>query len=204
MATAKVKKRFFEVEIPILNKTTHLQAFDISELEGRFIKYDLTRELKGKNIFLSLKVGVKDSRAVAIPREISLVSAFLRKLIRKGTNCVEDSFLTECTDAVIKLKTFLVTRRKVSRVVRKELRNKSREKLISYVKDKEYEEISREILKGSLQRNLSSKLKKIYPLSACEIKYFKVEQILDKTEKEKNSKKEKSEEKKEEIEISQE
>ena len=48
MAQAKRKKRFFDVEIPLINKETQLQAYEISELDGRFMKYDLTRLIRGK------------------------------------------------------------------------------------------------------------------------------------------------------------
>ena len=43
MAQAKHKKRFFKVDMPILGKETELQAFELSELEGRIIKYDWIR-----------------------------------------------------------------------------------------------------------------------------------------------------------------
>ena len=43
MAIAKRKKIFFDVEIPLLKKNTQLQAYEIEELDGKFIRYDLTR-----------------------------------------------------------------------------------------------------------------------------------------------------------------
>ena len=85
MAIAKKKKRFFDVMIPAIGKTTHLQAYDISELDGRFIKYDLTRFLKGKSMILTSKVIVKDDKASSSPTKITLMSYFLKRMIRKGT-----------------------------------------------------------------------------------------------------------------------
>jgi len=175
MAIAKRKKRFFDVEIPILRKNTQIQAYDIEEADGRLIKYDLTRILRGKSMLLQLKIEVKDGKATTIPREIKLLPSFLRRMIRKGTNYVEDSFSTKCKDAQIRIKPFLITRRKVSRAVRKALRKKAKEELIEYVKDKKSEEIFEEALKNQIQKTLSLKLKKIYPLSLCEIRILKVE-----------------------------
>src|SRR4030067_3403394 len=99
MAQAKRKQKFFDVEIPVVNKDTQLQAYEISELEGRFLKYDLTRMLKGKSMMLTLKVKIEDNNAIANPKKIVLMPYFLRRMIRKGTNYVEDSFKTTCHDA---------------------------------------------------------------------------------------------------------
>lgn len=178
MAQAKRKKRFFDVEIPSIRKETQLQAYEIEELEGKLMIYDLTRILRGKNMILQLRVKIKDGEAVALPIQAKLLSSFLKRMVRKGTNYVEDSFSTNCKDAKIRIKPFLVTRRKVSRAIRKSLREKAREDLINYVKEKSAEIIFDEILKNQMQKELSLKLKKIYPLSVCEIRVLKVEKEL--------------------------
>ena len=175
MARAKRKKRFFDIEIPLINKETQLQAYEIKDLDGRFVKYDLTRFLKGKSMLLQSKIKVDGEKVITIPKEVKLMPYFLRRMVRKGTNYIEDSFSTDCKDAQIRIKPFLITRRKVSRVVRKALRDKAKEELVAYVKDRKSEEIFSEILNGQLQKSLSLKLKKIYPLSLCEIRVLKVE-----------------------------
>ena len=183
MAKAKRKKRFFDVDMPIIRKETQLQAYELKDLDGRLIKYDLTRLLKGKSLLLQLKVKVEGEKATSVPRELKLLSYYLRRMIRKGTNYVEDSFSTNCKDAQIRIKPFLITRRKVSRAVRKALREKVKKELVEYVKTRNSEEIFEEILKNQLQKTLSLKLKKIYPLSLCEIRTLKVEKEI-KQEKE--------------------
>ena len=179
MAQAKRKKRFFDVEMPIINKQTQILAFDLSELENRFIKYDLTRILRGKSILMQFKVSVKDNKAIALPRGILLMPYFLRRMIRKGTDYVEDSFSAECKDAIIKIKPFLITRRKVSKRVRRGLRDKTKEEIKRYIKDKTSERIFEEILKNKMQKELSMILKKIYPLSLCEVKSMEIEKDLE-------------------------
>ena len=183
MAKAKRKKRFFDVDMPILRKETQLQAYELKDLDRKLIKYDLTRILKGKSILLQLKVKVEGEKATSVPRELKLLSYYLRRMIRKGTNYVEDSFSTNCKNAQIRIKPFLITRRKVSRAVRKALRERVKEELVKYVKTKNSEEIFEEVLKNQLQKTLSLKLKKIYPLSLCEIRTLKVEKEI-KQEKE--------------------
>ena len=178
MAIAKRKKRFFDIEIPSINKETQLQAFEVEELEGRFINFDLTRILRGKNAILQLKVKIRENKPEAVPQQIRLLSSYLKRMVRKGTNYVEDSFSTNCKDAKIRIKPFLVTRRKVSRAVRKALREKAKEELINHTKEKSVENIFSEILENKLQKELSLKLKKIYPLSVCEVRVLKMEKDL--------------------------
>jgi len=172
MAITKKRKKFFDVEIPIIGKTTQLQAYELKELNNKLIKYDLTRILRGKAILLQCQVQVKDNKAIATPKKISLMPYFLKRMVRKGTNYVEDSFSANCKNAQVKIKPFLITRRKVSRAVRKSLREKAREELINNIKDKDIGILFDELLKNQIQKELSLKLKKIYPLSVCEIRFF--------------------------------
>ena len=88
-------------------------------------------------------------------------------MVRRGTNYIEDSFSTECKNAEVRIKPFLVSRRKVSRAVRKALRNKAKEELIEWAKNENAETLFEDILKNKIQKELSIKLKKIYPISLC-------------------------------------
>ena len=175
MAIAKRKKRFFNVEMPLIKKTTQLQAYEVEDLEGRFIKYDLTRIFRGKAMIITLKTKVNGDEVLTLPKELRLLPYYLRRMVRRGTNYVEDSFSTEAKDSIVRIKPFLVTRRKVSRRVRKALRNKAKEELSLWAKESTSEKIFDETLKNKIQKELSLKLKKIYPLSLCEIRVLKVE-----------------------------
>ncbi len=179
MAIAKKKKRFFNIEMPLIKKETQLQAFEAKELDNRFIKYDLTRIFKGKSMLITFKTKLVDEEILTEPRELRLMPYYLRRMVRRGTNYVEDSFSTECEDAQIRIKPFLVTRRKVSRAVRKALRNKTKEELVKWAKENSAENLFSEVLKNKIQRELSMSLKKIYPLSLCEIRVLKVEKMND-------------------------
>jgi ribosomal protein S3AE len=194
MAIAKRKKKFFNVEIPLINKQTQLQAYETKELNGKLIDYDLTRVLRGKSMILQLKVKLENEKPTTTPRKIKLMPYFLRRAVRKGTNYIEDSFSTKCKNAQVRIKPFLISRRKVSRAVRKALREKAKEELIKYVKNKTAENLFDEILKNQIQKILSLKLKKIYPLALCEIRIFEIEKDLEpKEEKVEETKKEKKE-----------
>lgn len=194
MAQAKKKKKFFDVEMPLINKQTQIFAFELSELEGKYIKYDLTRILRGKSILMQFKVQVKDNKAIALPRGALLMPYFLRRMIRKGTDYVEDSFITDCKDASLKIKPFLITRRKVSKRVRRGLREKAKQEIIKYLRDKPAQRIFEEILKNKMQKELSILLKKIYPLALCEIRSIEIEKDLEVKERSKEEKENNEEE----------
>lgn len=203
MAIAKRKKRFYDVEIPLIDKETQLRDYEKESLNGKFLTYDLTRYLRGKNSVLVFKIKADKDRAIASPRSLRLLPSFLRRMVRKGTNYVEDSFFADCKNAKVRIKPFIITRRKVSCAVRKALRDKAREELVNYVKKKSVGELFDDILKNNLQKTLSLKLKKIYPLSLCEIRVLKVfgdvKEVGEKKEEKKaEEKKEVKEGKKEE------
>ena len=161
--------------MPLIKKATQLQAYEIKELDGKLIKYDLTRALRGKSMLITLKVSVKEDKAIAAPIGAKLMPYYLRRMVRKGTNYIEDSFSVSCKDAQIKIKPLLISRRKISRVVRKALKDKAKEELTAYVKDKTTQTLFEDLLKNQIQKPLSLKLKKVYPLSLCEIRILKVE-----------------------------
>ena len=182
MAQTKKKKRFFEVNIPLIDKGTQLQAYEYEELDKRIIKYDLTRVLRGKNMVYTGIISIVDGNAIVTSKKIQLLPYFLKRLVRKGTRYVEDSFSTDCVNAQIRIKPFLVTRRKVSRAVRRSLRDLCKTELIKYVKNKQTEQVFDDVLKNKIQKILSLKLKKIYPLSTCEIRILDVERFKDPSE----------------------
>jgi len=175
MAQAKRKQKFFDVDMPIIKKETQLYGYDLKDLDERTIAYDLTRLLRGKGTILKLKVKVEGDKALAEPRELKVLPYFIRRMMRKGVNYVEDSISVKCKDAVLRIKPFLITRKKVSRAVRKALREKAKEELTEYVKTQNVKTLFDEIIKNKLQKSLSLKLKKIYPLSLCEIRFFAIE-----------------------------
>ena len=126
-------------------------------------------------LLLKLKIKADGDQAVAEPIELKVLPYFIRRMMRKGTNYVEDSFSAEYKNGTVRIKPFLITRKKVSRAVRKALRENARGELIKYVKTRDIKTLFDEILKNKIQKQLGLTLKKIYPLSLCEIRVFSVE-----------------------------
>jgi ribosomal protein S3AE len=68
----------------------------------------------------------------------------------------------------------MITRNKVSRAVRNELRKESRKFLEGFVTTRTSKEVFSDLTSNKIQRELSMKLKKIYPLALCEIRVFEM------------------------------
>lgn len=168
------RKKFLNVEIPIIRSKIELIGNTNEDLEGRTIKLDLTRQLKGKSVEAVVKVKLENGKPVAHPIKIKLMSYFIRRMIRKRISYVEDSFITPSQNSMISIKPFLITRKRVSKAVRKTLRNKCKNYLQDYIAEKTDSEVFNEILINKLQKSLSLYLKKTYPLSLCEIRILEI------------------------------
>ena len=168
------KKVFYDVDNPLTSAKVSLLAYSPEELDGQSVKIDLTRSLRGKSFEFKLKIKNKEGKLVGEPVSLWLAGSYIRRAIRKGIDYVEDSFVIECRDAKVVFKPFLITRHKVSRAVRNELRNTSRKFLEAYIKSRSTEELFTEIMNNKIQKELSLRLKKVYPLALCEIRVFEV------------------------------
>jgi len=196
------RKKFIDVEIPLLNTSVKIIGNSPLEVEGKVIKLDLTRQLKGKSLEINFRVKKENEKAIAHPIKLRLLTYFIRRMMRKRISYVEDSIQTKSKDSLIVIKPFMITRKRVSRAVRKTLRNKARNWLEDYVGEREIYEIFKDVLSNKIQKPLSLMLKKTYPLSLCEIRILEVKRPLKEEEIKKKEKKEKGDEKeKEEAEI---
>jgi ribosomal protein S3AE len=173
------RRKFLEVEIPVIRSKIELIGNSPEELQGRTIKLDLTRQLKGKSVEAVVKIKLEDKKLIATPEKIKLMPYFIRRMIRKKISYVEDSFLTPSQENMLLIKPFLITRKRVSRAVRKTLRNKCRNYLQDYIAEKTNAELFNEILTNKLQKSLSLYLKKTYPLSLCEIRILEIKRPLN-------------------------
>ena len=169
-----IKKKFFEVQIPLTASKVKLYATNESELDKKIIKLDMTKNLKGKNVELKARVSHKDGKTESEIISLILLPSYIRRIMRRGIDYIEDSFKTSCRDAELIIKPFMITRNHVSRSVRREIRNTARKFLESRIKIKSSLEIFSEIMTGKLQKTVSMKVKKIYPLELCEIRWIEV------------------------------
>jgi ribosomal protein S3AE len=176
MAKSKgnIKKGFFEVAVPMTSSKVALYGESPESLNGRVVKLDLTRSLKGKSLELKFKVKTENGMLVGEPMGVELAGSYIRRMMRKGVDYVEDSFVVECKDCKAVVKPFMITRNRVSRGIRNSLRIETKKHLEAQFKGRTAKEIFSEIMANKIQRELSFKLKKVYPLALCEIRVFKL------------------------------
>jgi ribosomal protein S3AE len=188
-----LKKTFFEVSAPITSTKIHLYAPSPESLDGKSIKLDLTKSLRGKSLELKLKIKNKSDKLIAEPTSLNLAGSYIRRVMRKGVDYCEDSFFAETKDYNVLIKPFFISRKRVSRTVLRALRENSKKFLLSHLKTREANELISNIMTNKLQKSLSIKLKKVYPLALCEIRVFELIKPLDKKSKEETKKKDKEE-----------
>ncbi len=169
------KKKFYEASLPLVSSKVHLYGYELEEFEGKTILLDMTKNLRGKNLILKAKLKNNDGKLEGELVSLQLITSYIRKVMRRGTDYVEDSFATECKDATIRIKPFLITRNSVSRAIRNNLRNATKKHIISHCTIRSAQEIFSEVISNKLQKEISLKLKQIYPLALCEIRMLEIE-----------------------------
>ena len=169
-----MKKKFFGATIPLTSTKVQIYGYSVEDLEGGTVKIDMTKILRGKNLELKAKLKEKDGKLFGELISLQILPVYIRRVMRRGVDYVEDSFEVECKDAKLKIKPFMITRKRVSRAIKKQIRNTARKYLENKIKIRTTEEIFSEITTNKLQKELSLKIKKIYPLGLCEIKTIKI------------------------------
>ncbi len=171
------KKKFINIDAPLLHTTIEALGTPVS-LHNKTIKLDLSRKLRGKGLTATFQIINIDNKLIAVPKRYELSTSYVRRIMRKRADYVEDSFKTQTQDNItVSIKPLLITRKRVSRVVRKRLREVSKESILEYVKTKTYMELSESILNSDLQKIMLPKLKKIYPLAFCDLRVFETTEI---------------------------
>jgi len=168
------KRSFYEVSVPLTTSKIFLYSSGPEELEGKSVKLDLTKILRGKAFELKFNIKADGEHLSGEPKSLILAGSYVRRVMRRGTSYVEDSFKIDCKDAEILVKPFLITRNKVSRAVRRALRVQARKNLTTYFKPRSSVELFSEIMANKLQKQLSTLLRKVYPLALCEIRWIEV------------------------------
>lgn len=171
------KKKFFDVKLEVLDSIVPLLASNAESLIGRVVKLDLTKILKGKNCEAKFIVKRYENDMIGEIFSFTIYPSYIRRLIGHNISIVEDSFAVKAQDAALRIKPFLITRKKVHRSVTKALRDEARDFLEKTFVDKTRDKIFQAIITGILQRQLSKRLKKIYPLAVCELRVVKVEKV---------------------------
>ncbi len=155
-------------------------AEEPGELIGRRLHLNLMTLLndpKKQSITVHFAIReVKGDVGVASLVHYQLNNSYLKRLVRKTSNKMEESFVLMTKDGQrCRIKPVLFTRNKVNNSTLTTLRKKAQEHLIQIFLQYSLAELFHLIISNKLQMELKAALKKIYPVSSCEIKSFYTE-----------------------------
>lgn len=174
------KKRWVVILAPkIFNEQpigeTYISEF--SEAQGRDASVSLTAitgDPQKQNIVLSFTMNGNTANAITtVSTGYRLTPAAVRKTMRRSKSKIEDSFkLTTSDNIPTIIKPVLVTKNRTNGAVLRNLRRTLKAYLTKKVTTTTFENMLLDLVMHKLQRELQDTLKKVYPLSTCEIKYF--------------------------------
>ncbi len=146
-----------------------------ADLMNRIIEANLgeiLKDMKRQNVKLYFKVNdIKEGRAIADIVRYNIMSTFLRRSAVKLKNKMNDSFTCKTKDGIdVQLKPLLLTKSSTQKAVLSVIRKKVRQLLIADVATVGYYELVDAIVNYRLQKALRDRVKKVYPLSVCEIR----------------------------------
>lgn len=146
---------------------------------GRTLKINL-RELSGnpkdQNIYIDLKVIAVDGGVMKTTTiGYNLTSAYVKRMVRKNADRVDDSsvFKTKEGKEVI-LKFLAITRNKVQRSVRTELKRQLKELLEGEMKKGSFDNFVDNLVNQKIQSNFKRKLHKVYPLKEFSVRVLEL------------------------------
>ena len=150
---------------------------EIKTVNGRILRINLsllTNDARKQNAEIAFRIINSDEKkADTEVLGYNISNAYIKRVIRKGKEKADDSFICETKDKVkVKVKPFFITKNKTKASILTKIRIGIRNIISEYSKETDFEKVIREIISNSLQRNLKQEIKKIYPLTLFEIREF--------------------------------
>ena len=146
-----------------------------NELEGKTLKLSLfavTNDMKKQNMDASFKiVSVVEGKAQTRITGIYLTQSYIKRLVRRGRNKIDDSFLVKTKDRkLLRVKPLMVTNNKANKSITSRIRVTARAIIAKIASMSDHEQFFNDIISIKLQKELREKLSKIYPLRFLEIR----------------------------------
>lgn len=149
---------------------------EANELIGKRLNVDLSIVSKTRNPNVRLVFEVKnisDGNAVSEPIGYYVLSAYLKRLVRKGKTKIDESYIFRTKDDITcVIKVFLITKSKIQSKISGALRVELKKLIESEFKKKDFSQLFEYVILYGFQKSLKESLNKIYPLQALEIRMF--------------------------------
>lgn len=146
----------------------------------------LTGDIKKQNSVLKFKVNrIENRQGLTEVIGFEIQSASIRRLVRRGKNKIDQSFVFQTSDGKkVAIKVLMITNFLAKLSVLSSLRNKNELLLKEYVPKLDYDHLIEEVVMHKLQSNIKKILHKIYPLRIYEIRHINLIKELAPGEKE--------------------
>ena len=172
------KKRWISILAPAAFNSQELGETTCErpeQLVGRKLVINLmslTNDPKKQNVQVHFKiVNVTNDKAETQIVGCELSGAYVKKVIRRSGGKVEDSFAVTTKDNVkFQVKPLLMTRHKIYKSTLNDMQLKAREYIQNDFKNMDAEVALQAILMNKLQKETRENVRKIYPVSLCEIR----------------------------------
>lgn len=176
--TKKRKKLWYQIVAPKIMNNEFLgetNVYDKDQIPGKTLRLNLstvTNNMKKQSMNVSFQVlTVVDNKAITTITGTALTNAFLKRLVRRGRDKVDDSFTVKTKDQkVVRIKPFITTMNRTSKAVNSKIRLAARKILAVQLKNKGYEEFFNDIINLRLQKEIKESLSKIYPIKSFDIR----------------------------------
>jgi ribosomal protein S3AE len=152
-------------------------VYEQGQMVGRTVEVNLaqlTGDMKKQNMNIVFRVtDVKNNKANTAVSSICLQPSSIRRMVRAGSERIDDSFACITKDSrKVRVKPLLVTRTKIKSSVAKALRELMIKEVQKAVERSTFDEFILVVANFILQKELKEKLSKIYPLKTAQIKWF--------------------------------
>lgn len=153
---------------------------DASFLKGKTVitnLFNLMGDMKRQYIELGFRVvEVKDNKGVTELTQYRLSNAFLKRIVRRGRNKIDDSFIIkDANGAFLRIKPLIITLGRASKPIQTDLLKSMRSLLAEIVPKMAFDHLVRDLMDYKLQKELKVKLTKLYPVKQVELRYVGLE-----------------------------
>lgn len=177
-ALKKKKKKWFNIVTGTEFGNREIGETLVNEdavLVGRTIDANLAyinQDPKSQNVKIKFRIkDVKGNECVTEVISYEMLATYIKRVIKPGKEKMDDSFTYQTKDNVnVAIKTLILTKAKTKHSILSNIRNKSHEFLREYCKKADYKSLIINLVSHTLQKDLKNTLKKIYPLSVCEVR----------------------------------
>ena len=143
---------------------------------------NLTRDIKKQNTTLKFLINdVQGDKATTELVGYNLVASSVRRLVRRGKERVDMSFICKTSDGKrIRIKPLMIPPVKLKSSVSASLKRAVINYIVPFVTKTTFDNVVRDLIGGKLQRVLKDELKKIYPIRVVEVSAFYLEHKVKK------------------------